>query len=77
MNDRQETPTVNDITVDQESTVNISGSNSAANEKLVNLRTLERCLNEKIDKEMRDIINTVKDRLQNATLTIIDSKISP
>ena len=55
MNDRQETATVNDITVDQESTVNISGSNSAANENLVNLRTLERCLNEKIDREMRDI----------------------
>ena len=37
------------------------------------LKTLEKCFNEKIDKEMGNIVDTVEDRIQNALLTAIDS----
>ena len=77
MSDRQENATVNEGTVDQEFTVNNSGRNSAANENLVKVRTLERCFNERIDKEMGNIVDTDEDRIQNAILTAIDSIITP
>ena len=32
------------------------------------MQSLERCFNEKIDKEMGNIFDTVKDRIQNAIL---------
>ena len=43
---------VNDGTFDRGFTVNISGSISTTNENAVNVQTLERCSNEKIDKKM-------------------------
>ena len=41
------------------------------NENMVNVKTLERCYNERIDKEMSNIVDTVEDRIQNAILTPI------
>ena len=63
MSDRQENVTVKEGASNQEFTVNNSGSNSAANENLVNVITLERCFNEKIDMEMANIVDTVEDRI--------------
>ena len=47
------------------------------NENTVNVKTFERCFNEKIDKEMSNIVDTVEDRIQNAILTAIDSIVAP
>ena len=77
MSDRQENVVVNEGTVDQDFTVNFSGSNLAANENLLTVKTLERCFNEWIDREMGNIVDTVEDRIHNAILTAIDSIITP
>ena len=77
MSKRQENATVNEDNGDQEFTVNISGSNLAANENLVNVKTLERCFIERIDRETGNIVDTVGDRIQNAIFTAIDSIIPP
>ena len=71
MSRTQENATVNECTGDQEITVNNSGSKSTANEKLVNVKTLERCFKERIDRKMGNIGDTVEDRIQNAILTAI------
>ena len=44
---------------------------------MVNVKTLERYFNERIDKEMRNIVDTFEDRIQNAILTAIDSIVDP
>ena len=38
---------------------------------------LERCFNERTDREMNNIIDTVEDRIQNAILTAIDNIVAP
>ena len=47
------------------------------NENRVNLKTLERCFNERIDREVSNIVDTVEDRIQNAILTAIDKIVAP
>ena len=42
----------------------------------MNVNTLERCFNERIDRETGNIVATVEDRIQNAMLTAIDSIIT-
>ena len=44
------------------------------NETTVNVKTLERSLNEKTDREMNAI---VEDRIQNVILTAIDDFVAP
>ena len=78
MIDGQENVVVNECSVDEEFTVYNSGSNLTANETLVKVKTLERCFNERIDREMGNIVDTVEDRIQNAILNannIVTSKI--
>ena len=41
------------------------------------MKTLERCSNERIDREKSNIFDTVEDRIQNAILTAIDNIIAP
>ena len=43
----------------------------------MNMKTLERCFNERIDKEMDNIVGTVEDRIQNAILAAIDNIVAP
>ena len=43
----------------------------------MNVKTLERCFNEKVDREMNNIVDTVEDRIQNAILTAIDNIVAP
>ena len=77
VSDRQESATVNEVTGDQDFTVGTSDKNLITNENAVNVKPLERCFNERIDKEMSNIVDTVEDRIQNAILTAIDSIVAP
>ena len=41
------------------------------------VKTLERCSNERIDKEVSNMVDTVEDRIKNAILTAIDNIVAP
>ena len=41
------------------------------------VKTLERCFNERIDRELSNFVDTVEDRILNAILTAIDSIVAP
>ena len=43
----------------------------------MNVKTLERCFNERIDREMSNIFDTVEDKIQNAILITIDNIVAP
>ena len=74
---RQENIAISAGTNDRHFTVGTSSKNTAINESTVNIKTLERCFNERIDREMSNIVDTVEDRVQNAILTAIDNIIAP
>ena len=75
--ERQESVVVNEGTNDQDFTVGTSNVSSTVNENALNVKTLERCFNERIDREMNNIVDTVEDRIQNALLTAIDNIVAP
>ena len=75
--ERQENVVVNEGTNDQDFTVGTSNASSIVDENALNVRTLERCFNERIDTEMNNIVETVEDRIQNAILTAIDNIVAP
>ena len=75
--ERQENIVVNEGTNDQDSTVGTSNVSSNVDENALNVRTLERCLNERFDREMNNIVETVEERIQNAILTVIDNIVAP
>ena len=77
VSERQENTVVNEGTNDRDFTVGTSNNNSVVNGNAVSVKTLERCFNEKIDREMGNIIDTVEDRIQNAILTAIDNIVAP
>ena len=68
---------VNEGTNDQDFTVGTTSNNLATSENTVNVKTLGRCFNETIDREMNNIVDTVEDRIQNAILTAIDNIVAP
>ena len=74
---RQENALVNAGTGDPEFTVGNLENNLAAHENVVNAKTLERCFNESIDREMINIVGTAEDRIQNEILTAVDSVVAP
>ena len=76
-NKRQGSVEVNEGTNDQDFTVGTSNVSSIVNENALNIKTLERCFNERIDREMGNIVDTVEDRIQNAILTAIDNIVTP
>ena len=75
--ERQENVVVNEGTKGQDFTVGTSNVSSIVNENALNVKTLERCFNERIDREMSNIVDTVEDRIQNAVLTAIDNIVAP
>ena len=77
VSDRRENVTVKKGTDELELTVGFSDNNLMTNENTVNMKTLERCFNEKIDREMSKIADTVEVRTQHAILTAIDSIVAP
>ena len=74
--ERQENIIVKEGTSDRDFTVGTSGNNLKTNENTVNVKTLERCFNERIDREMSNIVGTVEDTIQNVVLTAIDSIVT-
>ena len=74
---RRENIVVNEGTNDRDFTVGTSSNNTAINENVVNVKTLEKCFNERIDREMSNIVDTVEDRIQNAILTAIENIVAP
>ena len=74
---RQKSVTVNGGTKDQDFTAGTSNVGSVVNENTLNMKTLERCFNERIDREMSNVVDTVEDRIQNAILTAIDNIVAP
>ena len=77
VSERQENIVVNEGTNDQDFTVGTSSSNSVVNGNAMNVKSLEKCFNEGIDREMSNIVDTVADRIQNAVLTAIDNIVAP
>ena len=75
--ERQENVVVNEGTDDRNFTVGTSNVSSIVNENALNVKALERCFNERIDREMSNIVDTVEDRIQNAILTAIDNIVAP
>ena len=75
--ERQENNAVNEVTNEHDFTVGTSTNNLTANENTVNVKLLERCFNEGIDRDMSNIVVTVEDRIQNAISTAIDSIVAP
>ena len=75
--ERQENVVVNEDTNDRDFTVSNSSNNTAVNESAMNVKTLERCFNEKIDREMSNFVDTVGDRIKNAILTAIENIVAP
>ena len=75
--ERQENVVVNEGTNDQDFTVGTSNVSTAMNKNAMNVKTLERCFNERIDREMNNIVDTVEDSIQNAILAAIDNIVAP
>ena len=61
VSERQENLVVNEGTNDRDFTVGTSSNNSVVIGNAMNVKTLERCFNEKIDREMS---NTVENLIQ-------------
>ena len=77
VSERQENTVVNEGTNDRDFTVGTSDNSSVVNGNAMSVKTLERCFNEKIDREMSNIVDTVEDRIQNAILAAIDNIVAP
>ena len=77
VSERQENTVVNEGTNDRDFTVGTSSNNPVVNGNALSLKTLERCCNERIDREMSNISDTVEGRIQNEILTAIDNIVAP
>ena len=75
--ERQENIPVNEGTNRRDFTVGTSSNDLRTNENTVNVKTLKRCFNERIDREMSIIVDTLADRFQNAILTAFDDIVFP
>ena len=75
--ERQEYAVVNEGANDRDFTVGTSSNDSIVNGNAMSVKTLERCFNEKIDRAMSNVVDTVEDRIQNAILTAIDNIVTP
>ena len=74
---REENVLVNECTNDRDFTVGIPNNDSVVNGNAISVKILERCFNEKIDREMNNIVDTVEDRIQNAILTAVENIVAP
>ena len=75
--ERQGNAVVNEGNNDRDFTVGTSSNDSIVNGNAMSVKTLERCFNERIDREMSNIVDTVEDRIQNAILAAIDNIVTP
>ena len=74
--EREENAVVNEGTNDRDFTAGTSNNDSVVNGNAMSVKTLERCFNERIDREMSNIVDTVGDRIQNAILTAIENIVA-
>ena len=74
--ERRENIVVNEGTNHQDLTVGTFSNNKANNENAMNAKTLERCFNERIDRERSNIVDTVENRIQNAIWNAIDNIVA-
>ena len=77
VSERQENAVVNEGTNDRDFTVGTSNNSSVISGNAMSVKTLERCFNKRIDREMSNIVDTVEDRIQIAILTAIDNIVTP
>ena len=77
VSERQEKTVVNEGTYNRDFTVGTSNNDSVSNGNAMSVKALERCFNERIDREMSNIVDTVEDRIQNAILTANDNIVTP
>ena len=77
VSESHENVVVNEGTNDRDFTVGTSNDDSVINGNAMSMKTLERCFNERIDREMSNIVDTVEDRIQNAILTAIENIVAP
>ena len=77
VSERQENAVVNEGTNDRDFIVGTSSKDSIVNGNAMSVKTLERCFNERIDRGMSNIVDTVENRIQTATLTAIDNIVTP
>ena len=77
VSERQENAMVNEGTKDWDFTVSTSNNGPVVNGNAMSVKTLERCFNETIDREMSNIVDTVEDRIQNAILNAIENIVAP
>ena len=75
--ERQENTAVNEGTDNRDFTVGTSSNGPIVNANAMSVKTLEKCFNERIDREMNNIVDTVEDRIQNAILTAIENIVTP
>ena len=75
--ERQENTVVNEGTDDRDFTVGTSNNDLVVNGNAMSVKTLERCFNERIDRKMSNIVDTVEDRIHNAISTAIDNIVAP
>ena len=75
--EKEENIMLSEGTNDRDFSVGNSGKNIAVNESTANVKTLERCFNERLEREMSIIVDTVEDRIQNSILTTIDNTVAP
>ena len=77
VSERQKSVVVNKSTDDRDFTVGTSNNDSVVSGNAMSVKTLERCFNERIDREMSNVVDTVEDRIQNAILTAIENIVAP
>ena len=77
VSERQENAVGNEGTNDQEFTFGTSNNGSVVKGNAMSVKTLERCFNGRIDREMSKTVDTVGDRLQNAVSAAIDNVFAP
>ena len=77
VSERQESILVNESTDDRDFTVGTSNIDSVVNGNAMSVKTLKMCFDERIDREVSNIVDTVEDRIQNAILTAIEIIVAP
>ena len=77
VSERQENVVFNEGTNDRNFTVGTSRNDPIVNGNAMSVKILERCFNERMDREMSNIVDTVEDRIQNEILTAIENIVAP
>ena len=77
VSDRQENVVVIGGTVDQKFTASDTKKILRTNENLLHPIILERCSNERIDKQRNNVVDTVGEKIENAYLIAFNSEITP